>query len=189
MTSMFDELPFVSAPDSDTASDSGNDRDGQKDRKWKCVPTNNPLRLRLKKSVSDENEKTPNDAQPVSTETAGVDWDSMCLTSTAVSAFTSTFTADSKSVSSSASTTSRRCANQKDGLDDIDLMNRLKLTKCGILKMPDTVVEVISTWQTASTGSHYAFSFLISQFDKGGTRSALPDGVEHRDQQSDIIFQ
>nr|CDI70219.1 hypothetical protein EgrG_002069500 [Echinococcus granulosus] len=53
----------------------------------------------------------------------------------------------------------------------------------------DTVVEVISTWQTASTGSHYAFSFLISQFDKGGSRSALLDGVEHRDQQSDIIFQ
>ncbi|EUB61377.1 hypothetical protein EGR_03667 [Echinococcus granulosus] len=50
MPSMFDELPFVSAPDSDTASDSGNDRDSQKDRKWKCVPTNNPLRLRPKKS-------------------------------------------------------------------------------------------------------------------------------------------
>ncbi|EUB54149.1 hypothetical protein EGR_10994 [Echinococcus granulosus] len=103
-------------------------REGQsKGRKVEILFYRQSLKIKAK--------EVANDAQLVSSEAAGVDWDSMSSTSTTVSAFTSAFTADSKSVSSSTPTTSRRCANQKDRLAEVDPMNRRKLAKCGILKM------------------------------------------------------
>ncbi|EUB54704.1 hypothetical protein EGR_10444 [Echinococcus granulosus] len=59
---MFNEFPFVSASDSGTASNSCSDRDSQKVEKWKPVPTDNFLRIRLKKSVSEEKEKNTREA-------------------------------------------------------------------------------------------------------------------------------